>query len=284
MFETTYSPGDLTAVAYRDGSETGRMSLVSASGRGAARRAGRPPTRSTPTDRDLAYVEIALVDGDGNVHFGEDRAVTVAVDGPAVLQGFGSGNPCTEETFGAPTHDTFNGRALAVIRPTGAGHDHRHRVDEGLRRPHRHHRGRAPVTWELRWHPFRGEWVLFTAHRGARPWIGETVADDEPAVPDDNALAPLGKRIDTTNPDYRGRVRVHQRPPGVLARRARADRRRRPVPHPARASAPRRWSATTTTRRSRWPTSTDDEVAAVVRDVAGPHRRVAGASTASRTC
>jgi UDPglucose--hexose-1-phosphate uridylyltransferase len=60
------------------------------------------------------------------------------------------------------------------------------------------------VTWELRWHPFRGEWVLFTAHRGARPWIGETVVDDEPEVPTDNALAPLGRRIATTNPDYRG--------------------------------------------------------------------------------
>jgi UDPglucose--hexose-1-phosphate uridylyltransferase len=60
------------------------------------------------------------------------------------------------------------------------------------------------VTWELRWHPFRGEWVLFTAHRGARPWIGETVAEDEPEVPADNALAPLGRRIATTNPDYRG--------------------------------------------------------------------------------
>ncbi len=47
--------------------------------------------------------------------------MTVAVGGPAVLQGFGSGNPRTEETFGAPTHDTYNGRALAVIRPTGAG-------------------------------------------------------------------------------------------------------------------------------------------------------------------
>ena len=60
------------------------------------------------------------------------------------------------------------------------------------------------MTWELRWHPFRGEWVLFTAHRGARPWIGETVADDEPEIPVDNALAPLGRRIATTNPDYRG--------------------------------------------------------------------------------
>ncbi len=60
------------------------------------------------------------------------------------------------------------------------------------------------MTWELRWHPFRAEWVLFTSHRDARPWIGATVADDEPRAPQDNALAPLGKRIDTTNPDYRG--------------------------------------------------------------------------------
>ncbi len=60
------------------------------------------------------------------------------------------------------------------------------------------------MTWELRWHPFRGEWVLFTAHRGARPWIGETIGDDEPDVPEDNALGPLGRRIATTNPDYRG--------------------------------------------------------------------------------
>jgi len=60
------------------------------------------------------------------------------------------------------------------------------------------------VTWELRWHPFRGEWVLFTAHRGGRPWIGEVVEDEEPAVPEDNALAPRGRRIATTNPDYRG--------------------------------------------------------------------------------
>jgi UDPglucose--hexose-1-phosphate uridylyltransferase len=60
------------------------------------------------------------------------------------------------------------------------------------------------VTWELRWHPFRGEWVLFSAHRGDRPWIGETVIDDEPAVPADNALAPRGRRLTTTNPDYRG--------------------------------------------------------------------------------
>jgi UDPglucose--hexose-1-phosphate uridylyltransferase len=60
------------------------------------------------------------------------------------------------------------------------------------------------VTWELRWHPFRGEWVLFTSHRDARPWIGETVAPVEAPVPDASALAPLGTRLRGTNPDYRG--------------------------------------------------------------------------------
>lgn len=60
------------------------------------------------------------------------------------------------------------------------------------------------MTWELRWHPFRAEWVLFTSHRDARPWIGETIADGDPHAPRDDALAPLGKRMHTTNPDYRG--------------------------------------------------------------------------------
>jgi beta-galactosidase len=119
-FDTTYTPGELTAVAYRHGSETGRCTLVSAKGpvqldvhadRG----------HIDATDRDLAYIAIALIDAVGNPHSSEDRSVTVGVDGPAVLQGLGSGNPCTEETFGAPTHDTFNGRALAVVRPTGPG-------------------------------------------------------------------------------------------------------------------------------------------------------------------
>ena len=60
------------------------------------------------------------------------------------------------------------------------------------------------MTWELRWHPFRSQWVLFTSHRDARPWIGEMVAPAEPPVPEANALAPGGTRLQGSNPDYRG--------------------------------------------------------------------------------
>jgi UDPglucose--hexose-1-phosphate uridylyltransferase len=60
------------------------------------------------------------------------------------------------------------------------------------------------MAWELRWHPFRGQWVLFTSHRGARPWIGDAAGPVEPAAPADNALAPGGRRLTSSNPDYRG--------------------------------------------------------------------------------
>jgi beta-galactosidase len=118
--ETTYAPGELTAVAHRGGTETGRVSLASARGP-VQLDVSVDRAHIDATDRDLAYVDVTLIDADGNLHSGEDRAVTVTVDGPAVLQGLGSGNPCTEETFGSDTHDTFNGRALAVVRPTGTG-------------------------------------------------------------------------------------------------------------------------------------------------------------------
>jgi beta-galactosidase len=118
--ETAYAPGELTAVAYRGDTEIGRTCLLSA--QGAVELAVHVDRAEIDaSDRDLAYVDVTLVDAHGTVHCGADRPVTVSVDGPGVLQGLGSGNPCTEETFGAPTHDTYHGRALAVVRPTDVG-------------------------------------------------------------------------------------------------------------------------------------------------------------------
>ena len=47
--------------------------------------------------------------------------VEVEVDGPGVLQALGSANPATEEGFTGTSCTTFDGRALAIVRPTGAG-------------------------------------------------------------------------------------------------------------------------------------------------------------------
>ncbi|WP_234390342.1 DUF4982 domain-containing protein [Streptomyces sp. MMG1533] len=119
-FETAYEPGELLAVAYRDGTETGRTTLRSATGPVRLRaEADRPVI--TAAGGDLAYVTLSLTDPDGTLHTAADRPVRVEVSGAGVLLGFGSADPSTEERFDASERRTYEGRALAVLRPTGPG-------------------------------------------------------------------------------------------------------------------------------------------------------------------
>lgn len=64
-----------------------------------------------------------------------------------------------------------------------------------------------PPVWEQRWHPLREEWVLYTAHRGGRPWIGDTHRPAETVPPSFDptcALCPGNKRVKGENPHYTG--------------------------------------------------------------------------------
>lgn len=64
----------------------------------------------------------------------------------------------------------------------------------------------APV-WEQRWHPLRQEWVLFTSHRGGRPWVGEMATPQSTSVPSHDpscALCPGNKRLIGETPKYTG--------------------------------------------------------------------------------
>ncbi len=118
-FDTVYLAGTITAVAYRDGVAAERTTLTSACGPARlAVNADRTLLRADGTD--LAYLAVSVVDEAGNA-FVVDRPLTLTVEGPAQLQGFGSGNPVTDESFSQRTHSTFEGRALAAIRPTGTG-------------------------------------------------------------------------------------------------------------------------------------------------------------------
>jgi beta-galactosidase len=119
-FETTYEPGLLEAVAWRDGTERGRTAVCSAKDEVVLEAdVDRPVIAADP--QDLAFVTLSLVDGDGTLHVVCDRRVEVQVEGPAVLQALGSANPATEEGFAGPSCTTFDGRALAIVRPIGEG-------------------------------------------------------------------------------------------------------------------------------------------------------------------
>lgn len=119
-FKTAYLPGELTAIAYdARGNEIGRDSLQTAKD---STRIRLSPERTImrANGKDLTYLDIALTDEDGEVKPAVDRKITLSVDGCGTLLGFGSANPCTEETFGSTIHETYYGRAQAVIR---TGHE-----------------------------------------------------------------------------------------------------------------------------------------------------------------
>ena len=118
-FDIEYQPGTLTAVAYRGGRETGRTSLVTA---GEPRLVASTDRATVIADHaDLVFVELELRDEQGVLHTATDREVTVAVDGSGTLIALGSARPSTLERYDTARHTTFDGRALAVVRPTGPG-------------------------------------------------------------------------------------------------------------------------------------------------------------------
>ena len=119
-FTLPYQPGDLTAIAYAaDGTEIGRRTLTSAGG--SLRLHVQPEKTTLVADgQDLAYIPVELTDDGGILRPLADRTLTVSVEGAASLLGFGTGEAITTEGFASSAHQTFNGRALAVVR---AGHE-----------------------------------------------------------------------------------------------------------------------------------------------------------------
>jgi beta-galactosidase len=67
------------------------------------------------------------------VDFGASDGITLTIQGPGELVGFGNAAPATEDAFTSPTHTAHCGAALAGIRRTAAegditisAHSHRH--------------------------------------------------------------------------------------------------------------------------------------------------------------
>lgn len=117
-FETEYHPGELVAVALDDGREVGRARLRTADG--APRLVAQAESERIPSD-GLAYVGLRIEGDDGLVVGDADRLVTVEIDGPGELAGIGSARARTTESFAGPAVTTYDGRALAIVRPTGSG-------------------------------------------------------------------------------------------------------------------------------------------------------------------
>ncbi|MEG2931370.1 MAG: DUF4982 domain-containing protein, partial [Ruthenibacterium sp.] len=113
VFKAKYAPGTLCAVAYdAAGREISRSELSSATGQRALQVC---PEESTVRKGDIVYVNLEIAGENGVVESNADTKMTVQVQGGTLL-GFGSANPCTEESFVSGSYTAYQGRAQAVVR------------------------------------------------------------------------------------------------------------------------------------------------------------------------
>jgi len=113
--EVVYEPGELKAVAYKDGEKIGEAVM---------RTAGEPyKIRLTPdrkelkaTGKDLCYITVEALDRDGNLCSLADNLIRFGIEGPAEIAGVGNGNPLSLEPFQANYRKLFYGKAILILR------------------------------------------------------------------------------------------------------------------------------------------------------------------------
>jgi beta-galactosidase len=115
-FEVPYEPGDLVAIALRDGREIGRKRLTTVGEPARLRlRAERLRLRASPNE--LAYVFAEVCDAKGRKSPDAAVDLTFSLEGEGRLRATGSANPRGLKSFTDPRARTFHGEALAIIQP-----------------------------------------------------------------------------------------------------------------------------------------------------------------------
>lgn len=117
LYKTQYEPGSIVAIAYNlSGKEISRNELKSANG---VIKTVIVPEKQVVASGEVFYINIERLGQNGIVESNDDKSLKIVVEGGELL-GFGSANPCTEESFVAGEYTTYYGRAQAVIRALNA--------------------------------------------------------------------------------------------------------------------------------------------------------------------
>jgi len=114
--EVSYEPGELRAVAYREGEVIGEA-VVATTGAPAALRLTADRTAVAADGEDLAFITVEALDGEGRAHPLADDLVHFVVEGAGEIAATGNGNPLSFEPFQADRRQLFYGKALLIVRP-----------------------------------------------------------------------------------------------------------------------------------------------------------------------
>ena len=114
-FEAVYEPGKIEAISYRGGQEVSRDLLYTA-GQPTQIKLRCSKKSLAPDGHDVAFVMIDILDEQGLFVPNAEINLTAKVQGAALLAGFGSGNPITDENYTDNQTVSYKGHACAILR------------------------------------------------------------------------------------------------------------------------------------------------------------------------
>ena len=118
--EVPYEPGELKAVAYRNGRAIGEKTLRTAGAVAELRLSVEP--LAGKDENELVWIHAEAHDAAGVRVPNAADEVAFSVEGPGRILGVGNGDACEQVPFGDATgHRLFGGRATAVVRREGEG-------------------------------------------------------------------------------------------------------------------------------------------------------------------
>ena len=118
IFDTTYHAGRVEVIAYSDGKECGRDEILTASDEVVI--AAKADRTQIPADgSDIAYIDICMQDALGILNPNADKAVSISLDGPGEIMGYGSADPESEENYYDMVAKAYEGKLRAAVRGTG---------------------------------------------------------------------------------------------------------------------------------------------------------------------
>ncbi|MFA5326325.1 MAG: glycoside hydrolase family 2 TIM barrel-domain containing protein [Prolixibacteraceae bacterium] len=117
-FEVPYEPGELKAIALKDGKEM-ESKILKTTGKPAKIRLTADRSEIKADRNDLSYITVEVTDENGELIPDAYLPIQFSVSGAGELAAVENGNPTDMKNFQSPGVTSFKGKCLAILRPTG---------------------------------------------------------------------------------------------------------------------------------------------------------------------
>jgi beta-galactosidase len=114
--DTTYEPGTVKVVAYDEQGNAVAEKEVRTAGKPARIVLEADRSSIAADGRDISFINVKLVDKDGNFCPIDEREISFKVKGAGVFKAVANGNPTSLESFQAPRMKLFSGQLTALVQ------------------------------------------------------------------------------------------------------------------------------------------------------------------------